>query len=554
MTSPVPFGVTDQFVPQGRSGLEHGILDDLGQPDTDEHAQLIALKLKRMTLQSQLDMQAGVMSYSCKQLLKHRAEMGRLEAENAALASEIQEYLPGVMPATLPHNVLFDRLTDAIEMARAFIEQAHNNHSGGRPAQFWNPRHNTECCEAELSDFIHAFLHQEGETSQAEEAGFLEHHNECSESELWDVSRRDLSSSREDLSSGACHSQQRMWPWAKELHGPGKQGHRKPNQLAILPLEPPRVGEQSYGSHIQCAKAVLQQQCGGVAGQPQTQVQLQVPHAPDASCAFQYVHESSKATEFRPDAAGPAEERFLPAACPGVDHTPTPSVGNALGNPVVGAWPDHSHGQQRDHIPSQSVTYTGQQYDAVYGGSMQPRTQKALRPLEPGTRTLMVRNIPAKYRKASLAEEWPVSAWGYDMLYFPCSRRGASFGYVFLNFLTPDHALAFQRRWHGTYLMEHRFTKRLDVSQARVQGLVESLHSMATSDCRSWKDPACCPLVFEGTRLLELNEVMQKFGLADSSQPPSEGSLEENDASSHSSQPSEGSRAGAKDGRSLCYL
>jgi hypothetical protein len=125
----------------------------------------------------------------------------------------------------------------------------------------------------------------------------------------------------------------------------------------------------------------------------------------------------------------------------------------------------------------------------------------------------MVRNIPARYNKERLLAEWPVEWMRFDMLYLPANRRGNALGFAFLNFPTPDAALAFQRRWHGQYLADHGPNKHLDISQARVQGLVESLRDMLEGmDRPTWND-ICAPLIFQGTELLDVNEVLVQHGL-----------------------------------------
>jgi len=159
-----------------------------------------------------------------------------------------------------------------------------------------------------------------------------------------------------------------------------------------------------------------------------------------------------------------------------------------------------------------------QQLDNVSGSALpQARPAGQLRAMAPGTVTLAVRNIPARYNKERLLFEWPVERYRFNMLYLPSNRRGSmSMGIAFLNFSTPDDALAFQRRWHRHYLTDHGTNKHLDVAQARVQGLVESLRDIqAGMDRPSWRSATCAPLVFEGTRLLDIDEVLRQHGLVE---------------------------------------
>jgi hypothetical protein len=137
--------------------------------------------------------------------------------------------------------------------------------------------------------------------------------------------------------------------------------------------------------------------------------------------------------------------------------------------------------------------------------------------MAPGTVTIMVRNVPARYNNEKLLLEWPVERHRFNMLYLPANKRGMSRGFAFMNFVTSDDALAFQMRFHGHYLSDHGANKHLDISQARVQGLVESLRDLLEGDDRpAWTAtavPTGAPLVFEGTRLLGIKEVLRRHGL-----------------------------------------
>jgi len=136
------------------------------------------------------------------------------------------------------------------------------------------------------------------------------------------------------------------------------------------------------------------------------------------------------------------------------------------------------------------------------------------RPLNQGTLTLMIRNIPARYKQERLLQEWPPDE-SFNMLYMPLTKRGMSRGYAFLNFVSPEHALAFQRQWHGSRLSDHGNNKHLDVSAARVQGLVETLRDMpAGEDWRTWSQNASSiPLIFNGSQPVNIETVISQLGL-----------------------------------------
>jgi len=146
----------------------------------------------------------------------------------------------------------------------------------------------------------------------------------------------------------------------------------------------------------------------------------------------------------------------------------------------------------------------------------QPQIRRADVPrvLEPGTTTLMVRNIPARYNQSRLLEEWPPNG-SYDFFYLPSNRKGFSRGYAFLNFVTPRHALQFQQRWHGSRLSNHGTSKHLDVSAARAQGRTENLRDiLGGADWATWSQNASTePLVFDGIQQLDTESVILQLGL-----------------------------------------
>jgi len=243
-----------------------------------------------------------------------------------------------------------------------------------------------------------------------------------------------------------------------------------------------------------------------------------------------------------PSAGVPCRPRYAPSS--GYGASARSGHSSALGSPtnVHGPCLDHHHSGanmdaqrcnqptlawSRAHGPQRS----NQQGSCNFGSRFapnyeqrpahvcapeQPRGLRARQPraMAPGTVSIMVRNIPARYNKDGLLLELPVERYRFNMLYLPANRRGMSLGYAFLNFPSTVDALAFQRRWHGRYLSNHGANKHLDISQARVQGLVESLRDMLEKmDTLAWRNAASVPLVFEGNRLLDINEVLRQHGL-----------------------------------------
>lgn len=138
-----------------------------------------------------------------------------------------------------------------------------------------------------------------------------------------------------------------------------------------------------------------------------------------------------------------------------------------------------------------------------------PPPLKPLRPLPPGTTTLVVRNIPARFNQERMLQEWPLDGT-FNFLYLPYNaleRRPK--GYAFINFLTPELALAFQREWHGNYLSETGRTKHLDVAASVVQGVREILETLLVKDFEKLGKRGNLPALFFGTRRVNTEEVLK---------------------------------------------
>lgn len=162
------------------------------------------------------------------------------------------------------------------------------------------------------------------------------------------------------------------------------------------------------------------------------------------------------------------------------------------------------HGQSLTE-PTTPSSQTGPQ-----SGSARRAT---LRRLPPGATTLVVRNIPARYTVASLLEEW-IPDGTFDMVHLPYNSREKRFcGYAFINFLTPESALEFQAKKHGTYL-RYGCGKHLDCAVAEVQGFEANLKLLQTGR-RLLRTPymELLPAIFRGRARVPTNEVLDMIGL-----------------------------------------
>jgi hypothetical protein len=134
--------------------------------------------------------------------------------------------------------------------------------------------------------------------------------------------------------------------------------------------------------------------------------------------------------------------------------------------------------------------------------------------------TLMIRNIPPKYKQDALVEEWPNNGT-YDYFYLPysCSIK-QNLTYAFINFTSQTAALDFQDRWDKQRLRFFQNRKPLTISCADVQGRDENIWQLQ----KKWKwrlqAKACQPLIYnsrghrislaDSFRLVERMERMER--------------------------------------------
>jgi hypothetical protein len=111
--------------------------------------------------------------------------------------------------------------------------------------------------------------------------------------------------------------------------------------------------------------------------------------------------------------------------------------------------------------------------------------------------TLVIRNIPARCSQAHLMKTWPARG-SYNMLYLPYNiRQHHTMGYAFVNFISVEAAQQFRAKWHGFDLVPEAQTKRLDIGDAKVQGLYNNLVIVMRSHKKGKPiDPARLPAVF----------------------------------------------------------
>ena len=86
--------------------------------------------------------------------------------------------------------------------------------------------------------------------------------------------------------------------------------------------------------------------------------------------------------------------------------------------------------------------------------------------------TLMLRNIPNKYKLNDLVKEIDKSFWGkYDYINLPIDyERKLNLGYAFINFVDPLHIILFYETYHNKRWMLYKSDKKMDMTYADKQG------------------------------------------------------------------------------------
>jgi len=481
----------------------------------EKFSELVAQQLRFISLRPNLAVVSEHLAVIQARLARERENMTRMRAENDALLSEIRAHLPEVRFNMVSSSALCDTLEEFIEgdIAVTLRDAAHVLSEAGcgidAPFQTGHPKNSSQAQVPGLfhsrEESFHAGPHQDPHSSRSVYGVYPKKTSHVEVPRLLHSSALH----RESFQAGAYQdsrvARSADMPVCVDISTPGRCSE---TSLQVADSGPFRSGSL-HGESFQA----MAYQDSHVARSGD------VPFCVDISTPGRYPKTTSQV----------AESGLLHSASfPGESFQAGPHQDSLSGRRYLGvgiqahrrpdqqltpSWSQAEVSQRGNqgsrNIGSRSATgYAGRPEQARGSNGRQPR------PLAPGTTTIMVRNIPARYRKERLLLEWPVERHRFNMMYLPANRRGMSLGYAFLNFVTADDALLFQRRWHGRYLTDHGANKHLDISQARVQGLVASLRDMLENvQTPEWRRESCVPLVFEGARLVNINEVIRQHGL-----------------------------------------
>jgi len=132
-------------------------------------------------------------------------------------------------------------------------------------------------------------------------------------------------------------------------------------------------------------------------------------------------------------------------------------------------------------------------------------------PIPHGITTVVVRNVPARYTKELLLQEWPPNGT-YDFIYLPYNfKQKRPAGFVYVNFVSHEAALNFYSQWHGKSLCNKGSVKRLSIGVAEAQGLEANLRHVAASKISRIKNSKHMPSVFNGVEEVPLAELLDQI-------------------------------------------
>jgi len=144
-----------------------------------------------------------------------------------------------------------------------------------------------------------------------------------------------------------------------------------------------------------------------------------------------------------------------------------------------------------------SVPADPPQSDTTQSNPNTSTEQLASSRIDPGVTTLVVRNVPARYTKKELLQEWSPNR-AFDFFYLPFNhRKKRAAGYCFVNFTSHEEAVTFHNQWHSKCLSASKRTgKKLCIGAAEVQGLEANLQHLMCCGIGRTKNTKYLPSVF----------------------------------------------------------
>jgi len=128
-------------------------------------------------------------------------------------------------------------------------------------------------------------------------------------------------------------------------------------------------------------------------------------------------------------------------------------------------------------------------------------------PLATGQTTVVVKNLSGRYTMEDLLQLWPVDLT-FDFMHVPyhlLHRR--PLGFVFINFLSHELALAFQQKWHGKQCLG---AKPLEVCAAEVQGWQGNMRLIKHKRLDVLEKVGFLPFALKGTVRLDARAIVSE--------------------------------------------
>jgi len=163
-------------------------------------------------------------------------------------------------------------------------------------------------------------------------------------------------------------------------------------------------------------------------------------------------------------------------------------------------------GTEPDPSPRESVT-------EVPDRPLRNSNPRPMRILPPEATTITMTNIPARLSPEDLLKVWPPDGT-YNLMYIPYSiRRKSRCGIAIINMTSHVAAVEFMAKWQGHTLVPNmRGRSCLDMKPARIQGFMNNLLHLKSSKVDRLQKEERLPLVFMGTRKLDVKALLAHVG------------------------------------------
>uniref|UniRef100_A0A7S4UYV9 RRM domain-containing protein n=1 Tax=Alexandrium monilatum TaxID=311494 RepID=A0A7S4UYV9_9DINO len=126
---------------------------------------------------------------------------------------------------------------------------------------------------------------------------------------------------------------------------------------------------------------------------------------------------------------------------------------------------------------------------------LQPPQMKAYQAIRPGATTVVVRNVPRQIGQEEFLRYVQIEGF-FDYFHLPYNLlQKRLLGYAFINFVSHDMAVTFQKRWHGRVFPGRPSRKALDIATAESQGWYDCLTRVKARKVHNLQKASYLPLI-----------------------------------------------------------